>query len=73
MTRRFGSPRLGETQDMRFSGTEKKCYALIPQIATIRDAVMMVKGSIVPLDYEKKSTDWKLIGHAYVPGLMKGE
>jgi hypothetical protein len=58
---------------MRFSRTEKKYYALIPQIATIGDAVMMVKGSSAPLVFRKKSTDWKLIGHAYVPGLMKGE
>ena len=58
---------------MRFSRTEKKYYALIPPIATIGDAVMLVKGSRVPLVFRKKGMDWELIGHAYVPRLMKGE
>lgn len=34
---------------------------------------MLVKGSRVPLVLRKRDTDWELIGHAYVPGLMKGE
>jgi hypothetical protein len=41
--------------------------------AAIGDVAMLVKGSRVPLIFRDRSTSWELIGHAYVPGLMKGE
>jgi hypothetical protein len=62
-----------EALGMCFARTKQSYIALIPPIAAVDDAVMLVKGSRVPLILRKRDRNWELIGHACVPGLMKGE
>jgi hypothetical protein len=60
--------------DHDFARAKDGYVALVPFAAEVGDAIMLVKGSRVPLIFRRKSiTTWELIGSAYVPGLMKGE
>lgn len=64
----------GVITKMCLSRTKKSYIAVVPPTAAAEDSVMLVKGSRVPLVLRKRdNATWELIGHAYVPGLMRGE
>jgi len=64
----------GQLPGNRMDRTKKSYIALISPIAAVEDAVVFVlKGSSVPPVFRDRGANWALIGHAYVPGLMKGE
>ncbi|CZR62708.1 uncharacterized protein PAC_12605 [Phialocephala subalpina] len=70
----FSPVEIGYSENSHLARTKTKYFALVPHMVEVGDAVMLVKGSRVPLIFRKKGvTSWELIGAAHVPGLMKGE
>jgi hypothetical protein len=58
----------------RLAKTEKGYLALVAAGATVGDVVMLVRGCVVPVVLRRKGNGtWRLVGDAYVHGVMFGE
>ncbi|EPE30004.1 hypothetical protein GLAREA_01164 [Glarea lozoyensis ATCC 20868] len=71
--RRIFEPSSGYFQGNVFCRTEKSYIGAVPPATTVGDSIMLITGSRVPLVFRRVGSNWRLVGLAYVPGLMVGE
>lgn len=53
--------------------TKKSYFGIVPPSSKVGDVIVLLKGCWLPLVFRRREASWELIGHAYVPGVMKGE
>lgn len=73
-----GELRFRHTMTQAVSGrrifrTENGYIGLCPQFAKVGDRIVVFAGGRVPLVLRSSGKDWRLVGNAYVHGIMKGE
>ena len=66
--------RLGNSEDMRCIRTTNGWLGLAPKACRVGDVVALFRGGRVPLVLRANGAGkWKLVGAAYVHGVMYGE
>jgi len=62
------------TSGRRLARTAKGHLGLVPEAAESGDSIALLKGGKVPLILRKEDEHmWRIVGEAYVDGVMKGE
>ena len=57
----------------RLAFTDKGRVGIMPEATEVNDVVCIVKGGVTPFVIREEGEDWRLVGDAYVRGIMQGE